>query len=139
MLVRAYIASSRTWVQARHEYWKNCPSGRQLVWKKPRRTESPLPPATNSLPCLSKVRECSTADQMPLKLCRGKAKIWGSTLAKVVTSHHTSTGSAIDVTVNPILRGCGISSAIRQKTVGFRLFCLRWDWIDRGSGFGGMI
>jgi len=77
MLVRAYIASSRTWVPARREYWENCPSARQLVWKKARRTESRLPPATNSLLCLSKVRECSTAYQMPLKLCRGKAKIWG--------------------------------------------------------------
>jgi hypothetical protein len=73
------------------------------------------------------------------KTLPGEGKNFGSTLANVVTSHHSSNGSAIDVTVNPIFRGFGMSSAIRQKTVGLRLFCLRWGWIDRGSVFGVMI
>src|SRR4028119_80665 len=36
------------------------------------------------------------------KTLLGEGKNLGSTLAKVVTSHHSSSGRAIDVTVNPI-------------------------------------
>ncbi|CBN59115.1 hypothetical protein OSCI_4020041 [Kamptonema sp. PCC 6506] len=59
------------------------------------------------------------------KTLPGDGKNFGSTLMKVVTNHHSSNGKAIDVRINPVFKGLGMSSASRQKTVGFRLFGLR--------------
>jgi hypothetical protein len=56
-------------------------------------------------------------------------------LPKVVTNHHSSKGTPMEVITNAVFRGLGMSSAICQKTVGFSVVGRMKERIDPGLWF----